>query len=249
MTVLGALPLQRSTILPDHLASPYRLHHLASNLTLSATSGLVISCSLLLKDCFEVYALVPRLLREEVISLLPVLATLTSVSPKLPLGYLARLSFIEAKKLSNPPLYPVAGLAIVYVVCFTSSSVVALFTNIPVLYHCEWRGIGGLYASLLLILYHFIDDYGRFGGTMKAIVLCNIDCFKPTSAMGVEASTTAVIIFCLQSELDLKRYLAKRWRAKSSYTGYLCGHGWEHRRFREASKSTSHEVWFWFLPL
>ncbi|CAI9296086.1 unnamed protein product [Lactuca saligna] len=34
---------------------------------------------------------------------------------------------------------------------------------------------------------------------MKATVLCNIDCFKPTSAMGVEASTTAVIIFCLQS--------------------------------------------------
>ncbi|CAI9292788.1 unnamed protein product [Lactuca saligna] len=81
-----------------------------------------------------------------------------------------------------------------------------------------------------------IYDYGRFGGTMKATVLCNIDWFKPTSAMRVEASTTAVIIFCLQS--DLKRYLAKRWRAKSSYMGYLCGHGWEHRRFTDASKST-----------
>ncbi|CAI9296087.1 unnamed protein product [Lactuca saligna] len=110
------------------------------------------------KDCFEVYALVPGLLREEVISLLTVLATLASVSPKLPLGYPARLSFTKAKKLSDPPLYPVAGLAIVYVVCFTSSSVVSLFTNIPVLYHCEWRGIGGLYASLLLILYHFIGS-------------------------------------------------------------------------------------------
>ncbi|CAI9261278.1 unnamed protein product [Lactuca saligna] len=72
-------------------------------------------------------------------------------------------------------------------------------TYTRVLYHCEWRGIGGLYASLLLIVHHFIHDYGRFGGTMKATVLCNIDWFKPTSAMRVEASTTAVIIFCLQS--------------------------------------------------
>ncbi|CAI9269199.1 unnamed protein product [Lactuca saligna] len=41
MTVLGALPVQRSTISPDHLASPCRLHHLANNLTLSATSGAI----------------------------------------------------------------------------------------------------------------------------------------------------------------------------------------------------------------
>nr|KAJ0227750.1 hypothetical protein LSAT_V11C100047830 [Lactuca sativa] len=98
------------------------------------------------KDCFEVYALVLGLLREEVIrlpsrldllctstivSLHGVLAALASISPKLPLGYPARLSFTEAKKLSDLPLYSVAGLAIASVVCFTSSSVVAIFTNIP----------------------------------------------------------------------------------------------------------------------
>ncbi|KAL7604829.1 uncharacterized protein LOC111876030 isoform X1 [Lactuca sativa] len=32
------------------------------------------------------------------------------------------------------------------------------------------------------------NSIDRFGGMMKAAVLCNIDCFKPTGAMGVEGS-------------------------------------------------------------
>ncbi|GJV00239.1 putative reverse transcriptase domain-containing protein [Tanacetum coccineum] len=50
----------------------------------------------------------------------------------------------------------VAGLAIVFIICFTTSSVVAFFTNISVLYCYDWQSIGGIYASLLLILYFFI---------------------------------------------------------------------------------------------
>ncbi|KAI3824638.1 hypothetical protein L1987_06104 [Smallanthus sonchifolius] len=55
-------------------------------------------------------------------------------------------------------MWKVAGLAMVSVICFTASSVVSFFTNIPALYHCDWRSIGGIYASLLLIVYYFIGS-------------------------------------------------------------------------------------------
>ncbi|KAJ4827715.1 hypothetical protein Tsubulata_018037 [Turnera subulata] len=55
-------------------------------------------------------------------------------------------------------MWKVAGLAIVSVLCFSSSAFVAFFTNIPVLYHCQQLHNKGVYVSLLLILYHFIGS-------------------------------------------------------------------------------------------
>ncbi|KAL7591243.1 hypothetical protein Lser_V15G32679 [Lactuca serriola] len=74
-------------------------------------------------------------------------------------GYVlvSKMSKVRSERASSE-IWKVAGLAIVSAVCFTSSSVVAMFTNIPVLYHCDWEGIGGLYASLLLIVYYFIGS-------------------------------------------------------------------------------------------
>ncbi|KAL4579602.1 hypothetical protein LXL04_015756 [Taraxacum kok-saghyz] len=74
-------------------------------------------------------------------------------------GYVlvSKMSKVRSERASSE-MWKVAGLAIVSVVSFTSSSAVAIFTNIPVLYHCEWRGIGGLYTSLLLIVYYFIGS-------------------------------------------------------------------------------------------
>ncbi|XP_012072060.1 tobamovirus multiplication protein 1 isoform X2 [Jatropha curcas] len=55
-------------------------------------------------------------------------------------------------------MWKVAGLAVVSVLCFTSSSLVALFTQIPVLYYCQKLDNNGLYTCLLLILYYFIGS-------------------------------------------------------------------------------------------
>ncbi|KVH88378.1 protein of unknown function DUF1084, partial [Cynara cardunculus var. scolymus] len=74
-------------------------------------------------------------------------------------GYVlvSKMSKVRSERASSE-MWKVAGLAMVSVLCFTTSSVVAVFTNIPVLYHCGWRSIGGIYASLLLILYYLIGS-------------------------------------------------------------------------------------------
>ncbi|KAG6420555.1 hypothetical protein SASPL_117087 [Salvia splendens] len=54
--------------------------------------------------------------------------------------------------------YFVAGLAIVSVICFTSSAAVAMATNIPLVYHWHEQQIGDIYTSLLLVLYYFIGS-------------------------------------------------------------------------------------------
>ncbi|KAI3800679.1 hypothetical protein L1987_28773 [Smallanthus sonchifolius] len=74
-------------------------------------------------------------------------------------GYVlvSKMSKVRSERTSSE-MWKVAGLAIVSVVCFTSSSIVAFFTNIPVLYHCDWRSIRGIYVSLLLIVYYFIGS-------------------------------------------------------------------------------------------
>ncbi|XP_071698345.1 tobamovirus multiplication protein 1 [Rutidosis leptorrhynchoides] len=74
-------------------------------------------------------------------------------------GYVlvSKMSKVRSERTSSE-MWKVSGLAIVSVICFTSSSIVAFVTNIPVLYHCDWRNIGGLNASLLLIVYYFIGS-------------------------------------------------------------------------------------------
>ncbi|KAJ9565570.1 hypothetical protein OSB04_001536 [Centaurea solstitialis] len=74
-------------------------------------------------------------------------------------GYVlvSKMSKVRSERASSE-MWKVAGLAMVSVLCFTTSSLVAIFTNIPVLYHCDWRSIGGIYASLLLLLYYFIGS-------------------------------------------------------------------------------------------
>ncbi|XP_057464016.1 uncharacterized protein LOC130753871 isoform X2 [Actinidia eriantha] len=54
--------------------------------------------------------------------------------------------------------WKVAGLAVVSVLCFTSSALVALFTDIPMLYYWQHQHVNGVYTSLLLILYYFIGS-------------------------------------------------------------------------------------------
>ncbi|GKU92516.1 hypothetical protein SLEP1_g6230 [Rubroshorea leprosula] len=59
---------------------------------------------------------------------------------------------------ASSEIWKVAGLAIVSLICFTSSAFVAIFTDIPMLYHWPELYIDGVYESLLLILYYFLGS-------------------------------------------------------------------------------------------
>ncbi|PSR98680.1 Tobamovirus multiplication protein like [Actinidia chinensis var. chinensis] len=54
--------------------------------------------------------------------------------------------------------WKVAGLSVVSVLCFTSSALVALFTDIPMHYYWQHEHVNGVYTSCLLILYYFIGS-------------------------------------------------------------------------------------------
>ncbi|XP_039034643.1 uncharacterized protein LOC120170864 isoform X2 [Hibiscus syriacus] len=83
-------------------------------------------------------------------------------------GALACYGLLLCRKMRNvrserasSEIWKVAGLAIVSVISFTFSASVALFTDIPVIYHWRELHIDGVYASLLLILYYFIASSGN----------------------------------------------------------------------------------------
>ncbi|XP_038681578.1 tobamovirus multiplication protein 1 isoform X2 [Tripterygium wilfordii] len=69
----------------------------------------------------------------------------------------SKLSKVRSEKGSSEK-WKVAGLAIVSVLCFMSSALVALLTNIPLFYHWNMEKINGLKALVLLILYYFIGS-------------------------------------------------------------------------------------------
>ncbi|KAH9627389.1 hypothetical protein KSS87_001228 [Heliosperma pusillum] len=53
-------------------------------------------------------------------------------------------------------MWKVTGLAVVSLVCFTTSALIALLSDIPVLYRWHHEQISGVRTSLLVILYYFI---------------------------------------------------------------------------------------------
>ncbi|KAJ8761251.1 hypothetical protein K2173_001307 [Erythroxylum novogranatense] len=61
-------------------------------------------------------------------------------------------------EITSSDMWKVAGLALVSVICFSSSAFVAYFTKIPVLYYCQQLDKTGLYTCFLLILYYFIGS-------------------------------------------------------------------------------------------
>lgn len=59
---------------------------------------------------------------------------------------------------ASSEMLKVAGLAVVSVLCFMSSAFVALFTDIPMLYHWHQQRANGVYTSSLLVLYYFVGS-------------------------------------------------------------------------------------------
>lgn len=70
---------------------------------------------------------------------------------------LFKMSKVRSEKASSEK-WKVAGLAVVSVVCFTSSALVALLTDIPLFYHRHPKKINGGKTPLLLFLYYFLDS-------------------------------------------------------------------------------------------
>ncbi|XP_071922060.1 tobamovirus multiplication protein 1 isoform X1 [Coffea arabica] len=70
-----------------------------------------------------------------------------------------KMSKVRSERVASEK-WKVAGLAIVSVVCFTSYALVALFTNIPLLYNWNQETIRGIYTSVLLVFYYFLVTAG-----------------------------------------------------------------------------------------
>ncbi|KAG5562054.1 hypothetical protein RHGRI_004936 [Rhododendron griersonianum] len=72
------------------------------------------------------------------------------------------LLFLKMRKVrserASSEMWKVAGLAVVSVLCFSSSALVALFTDTPMLYHWHYQHVDAISTSLLLILYYLIGS-------------------------------------------------------------------------------------------
>ncbi|KAL4279123.1 hypothetical protein GQ457_03G035640 [Hibiscus cannabinus] len=109
-------------------------------------------------------------------------------------GALACYGLLLCRKMRNvrserasSEIWKVAGLATVSVVCFTSSAFVALFTDIPMLYHWHELQIHGVYTSTLLILYYFIGS-----SVPSAFVLWIMRELPPVSKANIKEESTTV---------------------------------------------------------
>ncbi|XP_042478905.1 tobamovirus multiplication protein 1-like isoform X2 [Macadamia integrifolia] len=68
-----------------------------------------------------------------------------------------KMSEVRSDKASSE-MWKVAGLAVVSVVCFTSGALVALLSDIPLLYYWHQKSIKGVKTPVLIILYYFIGS-------------------------------------------------------------------------------------------
>ncbi|KAJ4729024.1 Tobamovirus multiplication protein 1-like [Melia azedarach] len=78
------------------------------------------------------------------------------------LGCYGLLVFLNLRKVrsetASSEMWKVAGLAIVSVICFSSSAVIAILTDIPLSYHWNVKKVNAVEALVLLILYYFIGS-------------------------------------------------------------------------------------------
>ncbi|XP_004491327.1 tobamovirus multiplication protein 1 isoform X2 [Cicer arietinum] len=78
------------------------------------------------------------------------------------LGCYGLLLFFKLRKVrsetASSEMWKVASLAIISIICFSSSALVALNTDIPLFYHWHLKFIYGVKAFIFLILYYFIGS-------------------------------------------------------------------------------------------
>ncbi|KAL4331409.1 hypothetical protein AHAS_Ahas13G0497200 [Arachis hypogaea] len=100
-------------------------------------------------------------------------------------------------------MWKVAGLTIVSVLCFVSSSCVELLTDIPLLYHWHQWPLNDIYASLLLVLYYFVGS-----SLPSAVVLWVMRELPPAEASNVqEESRTLAFV----ADSSVATHNPQRW--------------------------------------
>ncbi|KAF9590051.1 hypothetical protein IFM89_030363 [Coptis chinensis] len=118
-----------------------------------------------------------------------------------------KMSKVRSDKASFE-MWKVAGLAIVCVVCFTSSAVVALSTNIPLLYHWHPRDVNGILTSILVFLYYFIGS-----SVPSAYVLWIMRELPPAVAIDSERQSSIVTFM---SDTTAAMHNSQRWTTATS---------------------------------
>ncbi|XP_057948939.1 tobamovirus multiplication protein 1 isoform X2 [Malania oleifera] len=109
----------------------------------------------------------------------------------------------------------VAGLAVVSVTCFTSSSFVALLTDIPLLYRWHQQQVNGAYTSVLLILYYFI------GSSVPSAFVLWVMRELPHSVSADLQEETRTIAFIHDSSAPVQH--SQRWTAATSSQNQMIG--------------------------
>ncbi|KAL1328302.1 uncharacterized protein [Arachis hypogaea] len=105
-------------------------------------------------------------------------------------------------------MWKVAGLTIVSVLCFVSSSCVELLTDIPLLYHWHQWPLNDIYASLLLVLYYFVGS-----SLPSAVVLWVMRELPPAEASNVqEESRTLAFV----ADSSVATHNPQRWTTTTS---------------------------------
>ncbi|XP_027346003.1 tobamovirus multiplication protein 1-like [Abrus precatorius] len=118
-----------------------------------------------------------------------------------------KMSKVRAEKPSSE-MWKVAGLTIVSVLCFTSSSCVELLTDIPMLYRWHQWHLNDVYTALLFILYYFVGS-----SIPSAVVLWVMRELPPAEATGIqeESSTLAFV-----ADSSIAIHQPQRWTTATS---------------------------------
>ncbi|XP_062161081.1 tobamovirus multiplication protein 1-like isoform X4 [Alnus glutinosa] len=117
-----------------------------------------------------------------------------------------KMSKVRSERASSE-MWKVAGLAVVSVLCFTSSSFVALLTDVPMLYYWRRHSVNVVYTSLFLILYYFIGS-----SIPSAFILWSMRELPPSVATKMEEAST--ITFITDSTVTVQH--SQRWTTAMS---------------------------------
>ncbi|XP_017406021.1 tobamovirus multiplication protein 1 isoform X1 [Vigna angularis] len=118
-----------------------------------------------------------------------------------------KMSKVRAEKPSSE-MWKVAGLTIVSVLCFTSSSCVELLTDIPMQYNWHQQRLNDAYTSLILVLYYFV------GSSIPSAVILWVMRELPPAEAAVVPEESRTITFVADSSIAIHH--PQRWTTATS---------------------------------
>uniref|UniRef100_A0A3Q7F258 THH1/TOM1/TOM3 domain-containing protein n=1 Tax=Solanum lycopersicum TaxID=4081 RepID=A0A3Q7F258_SOLLC len=124
-----------------------------------------------------------------------------------------KMSKVRSERASSE-MWKVAGLAVVSVLCFTSSAAVAIFTDIPLLFNWHGQKINGVCTSLLMVLYYFI------GSSIPSAFVLWVMRELPPPLVTFSQQESRTIAFINDSSATVQ---PQRWTAAASVQNQHCG--------------------------